>query len=72
MVVGFRMCVILCHCAILRLAALTTQPKDRCPPEVLFSVPVGVHAFKIKKKDKQEKEGDKQGTSHLAGYVIRQ
>jgi len=28
--------------------------------------------FKLKKKDKQEKEGDKQGTSHLAGYVIRQ
>ena len=44
----------------------TTQPKDRRPPKVFFSRCALVFMLlKLKKKDKQEKEGDKQGTSHL-------
>ena len=43
------------------------------PSSIFFSVPVGVHAIKktktMQKNEKQEKEGDEQGTSHLLGAV---
>ena len=53
-------------CVVVVALDTTNHPaKGPVPPgSILFSVPVGIHAFKIK-KDKQEKEGAKQGTSHL-------
>ena len=47
------------------LPRINHPAKGPAPPEsILFSVPVGVRA--LKKKEKKEKEGDKQGTSHLS------
>ena len=48
---------------MIKLASLS---KDRRPREVFFSrCPLVFMLLNLKKNDKQEKEGDEQGTSHL-------